>query len=271
MDITFSQLENMLLAAIGEGGHSTRKLFEMFVTRGEYSKAGFYKALGILCRDGVVFKAGDVVSINQLWASQAAEFFTRLAQEHDDKYFETTLTSLKTGDKITYHFSLLKSVDVFVLNVLYTLSKNLDVRDVHIKQPFEIFLILDQARTEQILKLFTDASRRVYVISSGGTQDLELFRRHKSRTLHTHVISPKRSPVKILHTVGDFVLELSLDKRMVAQATKVYVDKTASVAEQRAHLNILFTQKGKYTIAIYRNDKKAKSVRKEFSKYFLLH
>lgn len=270
MEFTFSELQSRLLKTIAMGEASTQKLFLNFVTKGTYSKAGFYKALGKLCDQEVIFKTGDSVLVNTLWASEMLAFFSEMTGRSDGNWLLPTLAGLEGSDRIAYSFSDVGKVDIFILNSLISLASIERETSVYIKQPFELFLLLNPTRTKRLLENFTMEGRKLYLLSGGGASDLELFRAYKNETLRTHVIGYKQPLSTVIHTVGDYILELRLDRHILSRAWRIYQAGDLAVDERQQQLRELFAKTGRYTIIIYKDQLKSTQLRKEFAKYFIL-
>lgn len=273
--MTFSQLENDILLQVVKQPRNVSFLYNIFIFQKKLSKAGFYKALTTLKRKEIVFLKNKIVSVNKIWLTKSYEFFENLIQQKTEpSYLARQISKLTKNEKIIYTFNSITNIDIFILNLLYDLVLLKIDKYILISELHEFFVLFNHERTEQILNEFKKMNIFVYLLIFGQTaNDKEVVKKHLIEPAQGYAPNTKRGstdPNKIIHVVGDVIIELSLDKQLVLELNKLFTSQKQINEDFMTGLNSLQNTKRKFKITIYKNQEKTHILKNKFSKFFLL-
>lgn len=271
MKMTFSPLENCLLVDVVHKPLPLTSLYAKYVGGSRCSRAGFYKALSSLQKKEVVIEKNRVLSVNKIWLSDSYDFFSKLVQQKTvPSYLANQVAELKEGDRLSYTFHSIAEIDIFLLNLIYDLLLLKVDKHALILEPHEFFVLLNGARTRQILKEVSALGCSInLLIESDSPVDKEITKDSLPKGAVGYV-SGKKSTAdpKVTHVVGDVCIELKLNKSLASSIDRLFASEARISQQFVNHLRDLVGKKQKNQIIIYRNSKKAQKIRSHFKKYF---
>lgn len=274
VDLTFSALENAALGKLMTGPCARAELHDYLSAKKHVSRAGFYKVLASLKKREVVVEANGTLSISKLWLADAQSFFRELSrQKAVPSYLAREVAALGPEDRITYDFSSMAEIDIFLLNLMLDLSALLSEHRVLIREPHEFFVVADPARTGKILKEFKKAGRSILLlIESDSGADSDIVKSYLAEPAQGYRI-PRRASAdarKITSIVGDVIVELRMAKRFTAELEGIFKKEDSLSPRLRDAIRELAARKDRHVVSIYRDASKASALGKVFKKYFVL-
>lgn len=275
MEMTFSPLENDILLQVVKQPREVSFLYNIFVSQRKLSRAGFYKALASLKRKEVVFLRKKIVSINKIWLAKSHQFFGSLIQQKTSpSYLVTQISKLGKTEKIIYTFNNINDIDIFILNLLYDLILLKVGKHILISEQHEFFVLLNRERTEHILYELKNMNIPVCLLIFGqSVNDKEVSRKYLTDPARGYVPDTKRGSTdqhKIIHVVGDIMIELRLDKQFTVDLNKLFTTQSQIDEDFISRLKYLLNKKRRYRIIISKDIEKTKKLRNRFNKFFII-
>ncbi len=272
MQMTFSPLENEILLEVVNQPRGISYLYAKYVNEGKISRAGFYKVIASLKRKEVVLVKGKFVSVNKIWLATSQRFFQNLVnQKSKPSYLAERVAMLEEKDGITYEFKNMAEIDIFILNLLHDLALLRTGKVILISEQYEFFILLNQKRTQQILGELKTMNVPVYLLVAGQNEiNREIARKYLRDAAQGHVPDkPKQAdPFKVIHIIGDIIVELQLDKKFVNEIRKLY-ERYEKISERFIdELRNIVDRNFRHRILIYKSKARADKLHGHFRKYF---
>jgi hypothetical protein len=237
---------------------------------GKFTKQGVYKVLRNLIDHEVVQKIDGKYHLNRYWL-QKIYSFAKNHIEHSSSTDFAHVLNFEDGDNIVYRFKnpyLLDAVWLSLYDILYEHQNNNQVIIDH--HPHE-WMIIARPETEQYwLKRFDEDRKTVLLNISGNTILDKKFKKDwesKYRRINTG-ISYGLSDNQYLAILGDYVFEITLDKKFSGQIGEIF--KTNENLTNDVLDIILSLSKRRFSskLKLSKNKKKANIWRKRFEKDF---
>lgn len=235
------------------------------------TKQAVYLIIRKLKKEEIVVVHKKNISLSGVWVTAMENFFASA------KYSSTKETSdsnsfltLDENKKLTYTFKNAIVHDAFWSHVFITLVEvSSPAQPVLIYNPHEWFLL---ARYQNEMDLFNKIKARgqkLAVLVGDNTPLDKTSRKHfdNEKLMIEFLEQPLFDKNNYyINVIGDFVIEVWLDKVVALQLDAFYTKGEENIEE----LNKILDQKGKNKFSITRNKRKADILRKKFKKYFFL-
>ncbi len=272
MQMTFSALENSLLHEVMRRPQPLSQLLATATTRYGISRAGFYKALAALKHQEVLVGHDHILSVNKLWLLEAYAFFESLVErKRTPGYLAREVAGLGSGEELTYTFRSITDIDLFLINLVYDLLLLKQGTEVLLEESHEFFLLLNQVRTDTLLKdMQRDGYGLYLLITSTSPIDSIITKENLTTPGQGYVTGRGRTSRKVLHAVGDVIIELQLHIEFARELEKLYTTHEKVTDALRNKVEALVAKNYKHRIRIVKDATLAARMRTRFKKYFAL-
>lgn len=272
MRMTFSSLEDHLIHEVIRGPLPLAQLRTVATTRYSVSRAGFYKALAALKQQEVLIEHGHMISVNTLWLSEAYRFFEGLVEyKRTAGYLAQEVMQLTSGEELSYTFRSIGDIDLFLINIVYDLLLLGLSTEVLIEESHEFFLLLNRGRTDSLLREMRRHGYGLYLlIASTSPIDRILAKKFVSEPAQAFLTNKSRLNRKILHVIGDVIIELQLHRDFAHALDSLYTSYDTINHSLNAEVHALAAKSFKHRIRIFKHASLAARVRTRCKKYFVL-
>lgn len=268
--MTFSALENRILHDVLQKPQTTSHLLDTYVGKRGVSRAGLYKALASLKRKEVLLVKTGFVTVNKIWLANSYQFFKRVARlKQEPSYLAQRVYKLEAHEELSYRFSSLADIDLFLVNLIYDLLLLSPHGSVLIEESHEFFLLLNSTRTARFMNEIEDTKHALYLlVHSSSPTDKELIRDLLPAPAQGYVTGTDRVLSSVMHAVGDIVIELIPNKSFVATVRKEY-EKTQEMDQLRQKIQLAAERAQSHRIRVYRDSMLTSAMRARFGKHFV--
>ncbi len=249
---------------------STDKLISHFQTL-NYSKAGVYKSLHILEKEGKVFWNKSHVSPHLLWLHME---INRLVEAMPSP--ETVYQSYgkDNKEKKIYKVKSLEELENLYSQIFFSIVPHLsDASHVSNTKNFFFYYIHNYTYVavshidDQYIDYMNKHNITMHVlVGSHSSLDKKLIAYNKMNMTKVYLIDKKWD--FIINLIGDYVIKISLDKKIQKQTDIIF--DTMNIEEAKYAMQTLYTLPSKCKITAERNPALARIYEKEFRKYFVI-
>lgn len=257
-------IEELLIDLLQNGPLSTKTLITSIAKiRTNTTKQAVYAALRRMRKDEKVVLYRGIVSLSDIWIERMLQFFTiaqhktRASGEGDYSFL-----NLRDGEKISYSFKNAVQTDAFWSHAFSILGYTVPIHEpYYLYNPHDWFL-LARTKNERILIRSILTSGREYHMTVGGDTALdrliakEFTHAKASYRMLSTALFPKRQ--YYLNIIGDYIIEVSIDKFLAAELDSFYERTTAFTVEKQQELIALISKTYKSRLVISKNEKRAK-------------
>lgn len=239
------------------------------------TKQGVYLIIKRLKKQEIVVVHNKNVSLSTVWLSALDKFVSDA--EYNTKHTTSAGNSfldLKQGEKLQYYFKNPILTDAFWSHVFLTLVETSSpLSPILLYNPHEWFLLTRTENETELFKKITDRSQKLAVLSGNKTFLDKYVRKYFDGTKSMYE-TPDDMPFPknnyYINIIGDFIIEVWLDRKIADQLDKFYTDVTQFNDIEKHRLESILMQKGKNRFSITNNKRKADTLRRKFKKYFFL-
>ena len=267
-------LEDLILTTLSSGPLPIVNLIQQIRDRRPgTTKQGVYAVIRKLKKNEIVVVHRKSVSINNIWLKAMEEFLTRARHNTKTSTFGGgDFLNLRQGEKLQYFFRNPILTDSFWSHAFLTLVETSSPqKPILIYNPHEWFLLARTKNETDLFDYITNRGQELAIMIGGNTPLDRLARRYIDHPLKMYdtLSKPLFSKTNYyLNVIGDFVIEVWLDKSMSAQLDKFYSETTSFDDAAKDKLERILAQKGKNKFSISHNKRKADALRTKFSKRF---
>lgn len=257
-------IEDAIIRLVSPAPLFPRELHTKIEAEGaKVSLQAVYKAVRILLQSGVLVKSKHKVGVSNEWCNQVLSALNSHAQ---------TLT-LSEGEHVTYEFNSLSNLDAYWKHVIGPLQETHADMPVFIYNPFEFWYHVESRKKSESLYFhgFTDRKQYAfYVIGNTSKLDTEFKKLYQNDYLQIDCWQKTSFPSTYCYiVVADYVILTKLPEKLMSAIASIYTKNTESkIVEQE--LTKLLSGKYRAQVKIFRNQKKAKMIRKKLFKNFYL-
>lgn len=265
-------IEDIILSTLKKGPHKTTDLIgHIKKIRPLTTKQAVYLIFKKLKKQGAVTVSKKMVALNIMWLKKLEEFYEQAHQNYmvageNKEYF----LNLKEGEKVKYYFNNIRQLDYFWNHALMTLiesSSNIDL----VYAPHYWWSILEADTEKDFYDLFPKLNKKAYILIGGNTSLDKNFRPY-NKNMQVHYLGELLNMKTNYHynVIGDFVIEVLMDKKICQKIDKFYQDHTVLDAENKKELGKIIAGLKKSKFIIRHNKRKANKLRAKFKKYFFI-
>ncbi len=268
---TYGQLEKSLLTLLTDGGAvSAMQLLRAVSTpQNSYTIQAVYHVLRKLRRNGVVIKVRDKFSISIPWALDIID----LARKLEEKIlFASSAEQVlpREGESLEWSFSSLLSLDEFWTHLMVLLLEKSVDSTVFNFCPHPWFYFLHRQQLEKFYRTLLRRRCRIFVLI-GDDQFLDrYFCSQLDKRLYRCQMGSGRSigGTKSRHVmvIGDFILHVVLNRRSATSIDLLFGRIRSTEHQELRLLHHELSSSGKTKLKIFRDSKRAASLRKTFLK-----
>ncbi len=269
-------LQNILVDKLLLGPQSVSMLIENVAEETASSIQEAYKALRALRMLNIVTVHNKVVSLSLIWIDKEREKLAFASYSyHANKSLEKVLRYDKT--KIVFHFKTLSELDLFWTHVYTILAKKADPYcPRYMLIPHDFFLYARRETDTFWMKenITKDVTTRLVVthpfpIDKTAVKKRAGFKDNPFEYL-LHENPLKQKPFVNYNILGEYIFKGMFDEKINESIENLLstIKKLPLDVAEEAKMNELLEQKGRFTLSIERNKKKAETMEKKVKKYF---
>lgn len=246
-------------------------LLDFYVSKEGLSRAGFYKALARLKRAEVVLVKNRLVTIDRVWLAKGYQFFEQYMGRSHTSYFGEQVARLGKDESLSYSFRSLAELDTFLLNLMYDLVSLGVGKDVLIQERHEFFFAIENSRTTRIMMEIERLDGRLCLLVESDSDTDRRISKKLPNSVSAYITGAERRECadKMLHAIGDVLIELRIDKAFSKSLSTLY-GKELTLERFERELRELVIKRQKHTVRIYRDKGRVRAMRSRFKKFFVL-
>ncbi|MFA5024789.1 MAG: hypothetical protein WC523_07635 [Patescibacteria group bacterium] len=243
--------------------------------RPKTTKQAVYAALRVLKKTEQILTYKGMASLNLTWLNSMVNYFNLAKHSYikgDDS--QSSFIDLEDKEKIKYYFRSPIKADVFWTHALYLLvERSKPGEPVFLYNPHEWFLLARKENEQNIFKTINRNGHRL-LLTAGNSLFLDKYiKKYFDNDLSQY--HAKENPLfeennYYLNIVGDFLIEVWLDKKMADKIDKLYQEAQSWDDNIHEKLNAIIDTESRMKIVISKNRKKAEKLRASLKKYFVL-
>lgn len=239
------------------------------------TKQAVYAAIRVLKKSEQIITYKGTASLNLTWLNSMISYFSLAKYNYTKiKTNEGNFIDLEDKEKIKYYFNNPIKADIFWTHVLYMLIERSEEKEpLFLYNPHEWFLLV---RAENEKKLFDTIIKKGHqvLLTAGSSLFLDRYlKKFFDNDLSQYHV--KNEPLfkennYYLNIIGDFLIEVWLDKKMSGKI-EVFYKKTESWNDEiLQELKKIIDTESRMKIVISRNHSKAEKIKKSLKKHFVL-
>ena len=236
------------------------------------TKQAVYYVLRKMRKDSQIVIYKGVAALNISWINSMINFYA-IAKYNYTKtgYGDFSILNLENKEKIKYYFNDPIKADIFWTHILYLLMSFCPKGEhYYLYNPHQWFLLL---RSENEQKLFDDmviSGRKVLQLVGSNTYLDKYVNKYFNNNEKQFFANEKAwfSNNYYLNVIGDYLIEVYLDKTMSQELDDFYFETKSFNAPDQEKLKNIIDKEGRVRIVVSRNNKKAEKIKKRFDKYF---
>ncbi len=239
------------------------------------TKQAVYAAIRVLKKSEQIITYKGTASLNLTWLNSMISYFSLAKYNYTKiKTNEGNFIDLEDKEKIKYYFNNPIKADIFWTHVLYMLIERSEEKEpLFLYNPHEWFLLV---RAENEKKLFDTIIKKGHqvLLTAGSSLFLDRYlKKFFDNDLSQYHV--KNEPLfkennYYLNIIGDFLIEVWLDKKM-SDKIEVFYKKTESWNDETLQeLKKIIDTESRMKIVISRNRNKAEKIKKSLKKHFVL-
>ncbi len=272
-----NKIENLVLSQLQLGPQVITGMITRLKKRNpRLTKQGVYAMLRSLKQQEVVVIHNGSASLNAAWLARVEQFILE-TQKHYTKpqVMSGHFAILHEGERVQYTFATPLTADTFWTHALMILA---DV--THPTEPFiaynpHCWFFIAHTESERQLAQHYNARHRQYLVTVGSNTPLDKAIKkefdgiERQYVMRDEPLYPEK-PYYYFNVVGDFLIEVWIDRNIAFALEKFYKQMTAATADVCANLNTLVNSRGKTKVVISRNQKKAEARKRKLIKRFYI-
>jgi hypothetical protein len=238
------------------------------------TKQAVYAALRVLKQNEQIITYKGLASLNITWLNQMINYFDFAKHSYVKGENNGSFIDLEDREKIKYYFQNSIKADIFWTHAYYLLMEQMkDDEPIFLYNPHEWFLLARNENEREVIKT-TIEKGHPFLLTAGGNTFLDKYvRRYYDNELDQYYCMeepPFEENNYYLNVIGDFLIEVWLDKDVAMKVEKFYQTIKTWNINIPLDLRKILNTKGRMRIVISRNHKKAEKIKKSFKKYFVL-
>jgi hypothetical protein len=270
------RIEEYILKYLQTGPVLMLDLVKMIkIDRPKTTKQAVYAALRILKKSEQILTYKGMASLNLTWLNSMVNYFilakhNYIKGERDQNGF----IDLEDKEKIKYYFNNSIKADIFWTHALYLLvERNKQGEPVFLYNPHEWFLLVRNENEQNVFKTINRKGHQI-LLTTGDNLFLDKYvRKYFDNNLSQY--NTREKPLFIennyyINIIGDFLIEVWLDKKMSDKIDYFYKNTGAWNEEAHKKLNTIINTESRMKIIISRNNKKAEKIKSSLKRHFLL-
>jgi len=239
------------------------------------TKQAVYAAIRVLKKTEQILTYKGMASLNLTWLNSMVNYFDLARHNYvKGKASQGSFIDLEDKEKIKYYFKNPIKADVFWTHALFLLvERNSQNEPVFLYNPHEWFLLARNENEQNVFKTIIRKGHRL-LLTAGNNQFLDKYiRKYFDNNLSQYHI--KEKPLFLennyyLNIVGDFIIEVWLDKKMADKIDKFYQETKAWDEGIYERLKNIVDIESRMKIVISKNHRKAEKIKNSLKKYFVL-
>ncbi len=260
-------IETFIIDKLINGPLSTTTIVSQTMRAKCVTKEAVYKALRGLLKKEIVVKGGKRISLSNQWVIDMAEKWRQAEAQYIGK---ANIKLLGDRNSVVYTCKTIDQLDSLwnhtILEICYLLQSETTLL---FYSPHYWFPLIRGNSEHSLIHTLT-ARGHTWLQLAGYKEPMDLNLRKsfplKEIEYHAEHISEKQ----YINVFGDYVLEISLDKKAADHIHRWYRNNDKLSEEALHNLEKVLTIKGTYKLKVSKNPKKAEKLRKLFAKYFLI-
>jgi len=238
------------------------------------TKQAVYAALRGLKKSEQILTYKGMASINLIWLNSMVDYFD-LAKRNYVKGGDNQgdFINLEDKEKIKYYFQSPIKADVFWTHALYLLvERSRDGEPVYLYNPHEWFLLARNENEKNVFKTITEKGHRLLLTVGNNTFLDRYIKKYFDNNFSQYHIKDKPLFAEsnyYLNIVGDFLIEVWMDKKITDKIDKYYQEIKSWDEESNGRLKEIIEEESKMKIVISKNHKKAEKIKSSLRRYFV--
>jgi hypothetical protein len=239
------------------------------------TKQAVYAAIRGLKKNEQLLTYKGVASLNLTWLNSMVSYFDFAKHNYiEGEAGQGGFIDLEDREKIKYYFNNPIRADIFWTHALYLLAERSRPNEpVFIYNPHEWFMLARNENEQNIFKTINRGGRKI-LLTAGGNSFLDKYaRKFFDNDLSQYYAKEKpmfNENNYYLNIVGDFLIEVWLDKKVADKIDKFYQEVLAWNEEAAEKLQKILSAEGRMKLAISRNHGKAEKIKNSLKKEFML-
>ncbi len=269
-------LKNILIERLLPGPQSVPALVEKVANETKLSVQGVYKALRSLRTSSVVTIHNKVVSLSLVWINKEKEKYAFASYSYlANKNLESALCDDKS--KLSFHFRTLSELDLFWTHIYAILANKIGPSHPrYMLIPHDFFLYARRETDSFWMKenITKEVTTRLVVTHPFPIDKIAVKKRTGFKDnpfeylLHENPL--KQKPFVNYNILGEYIFKGMFDEKINQSIEDLLstIKKLPLTNAEEGAMNELIEQKGRFTLSIERNKKKAETMEKKVRKYF---
>ena len=239
------------------------------------TKQAVYAALRGLKKTEAIVTYKGVASLNLTWIYGRINFFALARQNYaKGEASEGSFIDLADREKIQYFFKSAVKADIFWTHALYLLlERSQPGEPVYLYNPHEWFLLARYDNESKFFRTINRQGHRVLLTAGADTYLDQYVRQYFDNDLSQYHMRDQplfKDSNYYLNVLGDFLIEVWLDKKMIAKVEQCYQETKSWDAAAKQRLNAIVNIEGRMKLVISRNHAKAERIKKMLRRNFIL-
>lgn len=245
------------------------------VARPKTTKQAVYLAIRNLKHREIVTIHAKLVSLSRIWIDQMADFYIFARKQYaESSVADSGYLNLEEKDRITYSFKNPITTDVFWAHTLSVLTEITPQSEpVYIWNQHEWFFLAHRESERALFRNMREKRKRTYVLSAHKNHiDMHVAKEFDGDWAQYYALGEQlfAKPNYYTNVVGDYILEVWLDEKIQSSIDSFYENYTLPTEEAIHEIQRITRETGRTKLRISKNKKRAKEIKKIFSKYFLI-
>lgn len=267
-------IEEAIVVYLSKGGLRSSYLLSKVLSLNMVTKQSFYKSLRNLKRNQIVIEFNKTLSLNVIWINKLNNFVNEINYNYRifPKGFE--YLNLSDGEKLIFEFKTIRALDDFwgqAQSLIVNFSS--EHKTILSHDPHYWFYLVRKETEQSLLKEISKENKK-FLMNIGNDTILdkkikEDFFDSKNIRFNFEASFDKRINFYVT-AIGDYVLEIYLDKKIAEEIDWVYKNNQNNKEVVGILLGFL-DKKSKNKIIIFKNFKKAKMYKRKFEKIFFIN
>ncbi len=270
------KIEDLILEILSNGSVDTKTLIEKIkLVRLNTSKQAVYKILKVLKENEIIIQNREEIAISSVWLKKLVDFVekSRLSYKTENN-LDINFVNLKQGEKVSYSFKNFEIADMFWAHVFDIL---LDITPfsfpIFIYNPHEWPLLARTQSETYLLNRLQNISKKLFLLVGNRTQlDIDVGKYFDGEVTNyfasNETVFPKSN--YYVNVFDDFLIEVWLDPKISADLDLFYKENKVLDENSKNKILEIIKQKGRNKLVITRNKRKADTIRRVFSKFFVI-
>lgn len=267
-----NQLSDQLIYELGyTPGQTAQDLRAKLAKNGkEYSIRAVFKVLNQLQEEGIVLKVEGSYRLRLTWALQLVNFAEDVLERYEElPLLEGIISSEET--KFTWDFRDLRRVDDFWIQIATLLFQHTEERSMYYWIRNAWFYLAHPEKDKQFQKVCKRNDNRIYmIVGDPGPIDEMVVKTAEEGVYHTSFASSPFDKEKkaSLAVIGDYIITVQIAKKLREDLQELYKSIYAAGSFDLDAIRSLFAQRGKCSLHLEKNRRKAKRLLGQFRRHF---